>query len=172
MEIIDVLATYSDESAQFQVDTGAEYVSPTYPAGTNAGRLTTAEGKTQIQKGDNIILLSAGFLLPLSYEFHQWQQAAVEYLPYIYLGYRKDGTTSGNYEPTQIWLPYGNYEMNLGVYLEAPANVNTYYELFSPIVVARARISMLNVPASEHEKIYILPVYWKILHTLPLIPLP
>lgn len=171
-EIIDILATHGDEAPTFIVDTAQKYVSLTQPVSGLDGVLGTSARETKFYNGDNLILLSIGCMLPIGFEFYEFFSGAPDnqgrVLPEIFLNYRKDGAGSVTFDPRRIWLPYGNYELNTGVFLTAPTDAVDYWEIICRMNWDNCRISMVNVPAVLQGDTFSVQIYWKVLHTLAL----
>lgn len=163
-EIIDILSTFGDESQFFTVNTAVKFVTLTAsPSGD--GFLKTAEGKDTFQPGDNFILLSIGCLLPIGFEFYEWKAAVTTSLPNIHLKRKVGAGLMSFWVPNTIWLPFGNYELNMGVFFEAPVDL-LGFKLASDLTIAAARISMIGVPAALNTDEFRVPIFWKVLHTL------
>jgi len=171
LKMIDILHHISTDSAFFVTDKTAEKVSlqlPVFPAGV----LQTAEGYSEFQARDNIVLLSMGIVIPLGFELWDVDLAppaeAPIGLPEITLYYKSASLV--NPDPFQrICMPFLNYELSLDKMYTIPATILTPYELLARISpVHEVRISMLSMPEALDEKTFYCPVFAKIEHTLPL----
>lgn len=164
MEIIDILSQPESASCYFQVNTGLSFVQ-LQPCSSGIGKHIRADTKYKFSRGDNVVLLSVGFILPLSFEL--WESG--NHMPTrLQLKAGQDDLTQDLFEPPGIFIPFENYELNCGVFLEAP-NCVDFWTVDFEIENLSVKISMLNVPASLDESQFHVPVFCKVLHTIPML---
>ena len=143
----------------------------TVPAGDIAGQLRTIDDRNIFNFGENYIILSMGCLLPLSFQF--WSvndDARVGFSFWINEG----GTVITNRQRRleHIWVPFGSYEMSLGMYFPGSdfgeATIDDDFEIRAKFFDKGGNfphISMLNLPDSLHEQKFYVPIFIKVLHT-------
>jgi len=168
-EKIDVLAQAWNDAAKFSVNSGVPEVPVTIPA-LPAGKLLRADGLSIFTWKDNFILLSAGIAMPLGFEliFHDLAGTA-HVLPSITLFYQRisDNSVRAFDSPAFLYTIFESYELNLGNFVEPPDAVNESYRLLFQLN-ANVKVSMLNVDPSLNEMEFTIPIFAKVLHTLPL----
>lgn len=169
MAIIDILSHMS-RAAEFTVDLASNFVPLLID---DAAQLKTIDNKEYFEVRDNFTILSFGCQLPLGFEFYQCTFGEQACLPNIKL--RLQQLSGGNkylFNPDTVWLPFGNYEMSYNNFFEIPVSplLNTEFALnfvFNRDV--NHSISMINVPDDLDGQTFPVPIFAKIMHTLPLI---
>ena len=169
MELIEVLAQKGDNVASFLVNNGTSYVNLVVPNGEQDGLFERPDGGKRFTFQDNIVILSIGCELPLGFEFYDNIIGGDFQLPSVGLKYIKniDGLSTPIKTPSSFWLPFGNYEMNLGIYNEIVDTVGLFFWI-KGFFNANYRISMVNVPDSLNGETFYVPLFLKILHTIEL----
>jgi len=177
-EIIDVLSPRLADCQSFTVDTsGPDYVTVVDP-GQVALKNTFNVGN--FRAGDNIIIMSAGFVLPEM--FTLWKPTA-DSNPFLQETLiPKGATTAHQYRLTNIsdglYLPLENYEIGIGTFFEVETavdivdgtgsllNENFTMMIQYNIAYPLPKISMKNVPAAYHGEVFTLVPFVKVLHNL------
>lgn len=173
-EKIDILMHQGDDAAFFTVDTavGSVLLQPAVNA-TPGGfaRFQRADGNYSFQNGDNMLILSMGFVLPLGFELDESLDDTGDMIsPSIET--RVEQTPSGAVITPlpKMFMPLlNNYEISIGNWHEIPdVDPDTGFELWGhlPVVGDILKISMVNVPADFDESIFHVPCFIKISHTL------
>lgn len=176
--IIDVLMHHSSpHSASFVANSAAApgYVELTIPAPISEGSLATLDGRDLFTYGDNFIILSAGCMLPLGFEF--WNDT--DYWNQGYNLWVLNRALNVRHElPNQpfLWCPYANYEMSLGQYFPGFGLIDppivTDFKLTAKFLTEGAgfntKISMYNAPVALDGKTFYAPIFVKVLHSYPL----
>jgi hypothetical protein len=177
---IDVLSQTSAESAYFETNTAVEKVPLTY----GSGKMYDANYMPALFSKDHFILLSMGVVLPLGFELYNVDYqppngepptglpivgAYHNELPVIELSMVNDGETPEAANIFQkLYLPFLNYELSIGKYFQVPNVVTALkYNIYANFLnTSLVYISMLGVPEALNEKIFQVPIFIKILHTL------
>ncbi len=168
-ELIDILMHSADsDTPYFTVNTGVSNVSMSLPA---EGLLKAANTLDVLQATDHFQILSLGAVLPLGFEFWENDNAGDFRGVNIHLDYKL--TTGGPLtplDPQAVWLPYGNFEFNLGNYVKfntllVDEDFRLYLNFES---VVGQKVSMIGVDDALNTLEFRVPLFMKILHTLPL----
>jgi len=171
--IVDTLIQYGDEAATFTVDNTVNSVELSYPAGSTkvlsiGGVFNTFKWK------ESLTLLSIGAFLPLGFEFYPVKRLTTSdnWPNYVSLKWRNSVTgVLTTWEPNRYNLPSGNYELNIGAYLEPPDTVGGDFQLTAELpfeTSIKTLVSMIGVPDSLNDEVFSVPIFAKIGHTLKL----
>lgn len=177
--IIDVLMNKPSDSASFVCDKNADYVELSVPVGGSVGYLESIAGNQGFIYGDNFIVLSIGCVLPLSFQFWNDDKYTRQGCS-LYVNNAGGGITHPFEKLPHVWFPFGNYEMSFGIFnpgfgwIDPTIAVNFALraKFFDDASGNFARISMLNLPESLHEKEFYVPIFIKVLHTLNMFAIP
>jgi len=177
-EIVDVMSPSIVECMTFIVDTtGPDYVTSVSVGGSKLFGATTNEDK--FHRGDNLILLSFGFVIPES--FTLWK-TGLDITPNPGLTLTPKGSVTGNYYTNPNFFgalnaPLENYEMSLQTFMECETSINMVdptknlltedYTLWTDWLLP-PKISMKNVPVAYNGKTFYIIPFFKILHSLSL----
>ncbi len=168
-EQITMLMHRDTMSAQFTVNTALTNVS--LSLGVGGGELSNAENQKYFQKMDNFRVLSIGCVLPLCFEF--WNNVPVAFEPPKIDFTAKDFVGAGLVPiiPVSMWLPYPNYELNMGNFNAlSPGSFQGKWSIFMNFTTDYPQqISMINVPSALNSLEFRVPLYMKVLHTLPMV---
>lgn len=168
-EIDILMQSTDDETAKFTVNTAVDFVALTLPAD---GKLIRGDAKDVLQFKDHFTILSLGAVLPLSFEFYENDLAGdFRNTQLILFAKDKGGGANVNITPNTVMLPFGNYEMNMGNYNQVPAGITDTdgYRLYMNFNSGfNQNISMVGAPAALNGKEFRVPLFMKILHTLPM----
>lgn len=168
-ELIDMLMhSADDDTPYFTVDKDLNFVTMTLPA---EGLLKAANTLDIMQATDHFQILSIGCVLPLSFEFWENDNAGDFRGVNIEMNY-KDlvGGPLTPIDPQAIWLPYSNYELNMGNFVKFnPLIVDTNFKLYMNFEsTVGQKVSMVGVNEALDEMEFRCPLFMKILHTLPM----
>ncbi len=166
-EIIDLLMHKGGEAATFTVDTAVDFVALSLGA---SGLLTNGDGDSRFTLKDHFQILSFGCTLPLGFEFYDNDLGGVYFPPRVNMQTQLvGGGLIQQIIPDNPWLPFANYEMNLGNYNNLGANYIADFEMLANFTVTYdQRISMIGVSDDLHAKVFRCPIFVKILHTITL----
>ena len=177
-EIIDVMTLPLAQTPEVTIDTtGPDYVAATIPAGN--GRLINFAGKQKFQAGDSFKLLALGIVFPEATTLFKGPL----WLPLPYMSLKANGVTSTqdysnpNFSSGQLFLPSENMEFVLNTFYDCkysfqvafptiPLTSEQFYLIGS---IGNINISMLGIPVSMNAKVLKIAMFYKILHTLPLL---
>ncbi len=165
-EQIDVLMNDGDAAAHFTVNTAVDFVNLTVP---DPGLLVRGNEDDEFLRLDHFRLLSIGCVLPLSFEFYDNDNGGVFAPPRIYFYTSLVGAVVPIQTiPFFLWLPFPNYELNLGNYnFLDNAVYTTNFRMYAQFAAVNAqRISMIGVNDDLNEKVFKVPIFLKVLHTL------
>lgn len=179
-EIIDILSTNLLSGAEFTVNTALKSVDLTSVTGTTEKMLAAGLSGSAFTRGDNFIVLSAGFKLPDSFVMYQNAAGAGnESMVCMHLNARE--VVSGVEIPLTpvgygglIKIPFANYETSLGVFVDIESllvNENFYITCEFPYLVAGGgapQVSMSNVPAALDGETFVATPFIKVLHNIVL----
>jgi hypothetical protein len=186
MAIIDILSTEDKDSLFFTVNTAVNSVPLEYPQGlpANSGNLYNPNKQTLFTLLDHITLLSIGIVLPLNFQLYhysndletnQWQG-----LPEIKFSARE--AISGNeHEINRFFVPFADYELNMNLYENFnPADISQTFQLRALLLIrwdagftiSSPRISMINCPAALNGEKFYVPIFCKVMHTVPISAIP
>lgn len=177
-EITEILMPGSADLPTFTVDTsGPEAVA--ISQGT-LPKLLSGGNQDTFQKDDNILILSYGFVFPLSFQFYQ--KNAAPFIPILKTDLIAIGiTTSINYffdEFFRVRIPMENYEIPIEVFLDIQnkgatggnylknENFHLHFGVLSPTENA---VSMYGVPPALNGKTYPILPFLKVVHNLPMV---
>ncbi len=168
---LDVLQHNNDlNTAWFTVNTAVNFVPLTIQPN---GYLERADLKDTLQFKDPFIMLSVGAILPLGFEFYENDVVGDFRGVRIALGAEDIGGGGGvALDPSVIYLPFGNYELSMGNYVQVPAGITDVNGYRISMVFdggVGQNISMVNVPAALNGAIFHVPLFMKILHTLDMV---
>jgi hypothetical protein len=177
-EIIDVLTLPLAQTPRVTIDTtGPDSVLATFPAGN--GRLINFAGKQKFQAGDSFKLLSLGIIMPEATTLFK----GILWLPLPYMQLSAVGFVSTeaysnpNFSSGQLFLPSENMEFVVNTFYDCkesfqmafptiPLTTEQFYLIGS---IGNINVSMLGIPASMNGKVLMIGMFFKILHTLPLL---
>lgn len=167
-EEIDLLMNKVGNSGKFTVDTAVNFVNVVLAADPV---LHNGDGNSRFTKRDHFQLLSFGCVLPLGFEFYENDLAGSFVPPRVNIyAQLVGGGASLPIIPDNPYLPWANYEMNLGNYNNLGATFSTDFELKAAFTtVYNQRISMIGVDLSLHGEEFHCPIMVKVLHTIPLL---
>ncbi len=170
--IIDIIMNSTDdETWKFTVDVGVTHVAMTQPF--RDGLLQRADFRTHFRAADHFQILSVGCVLQLGFQF--WENSLIGDFrpPKLVLNAKIGGGGLTAIEPSTMWLPYENYEMNLGSYNNLNTTVfNDTFSLHCSFDTGQGQnVSMVGVPDELDEMEFRCPIYMKVLHTIPMIEL-
>lgn len=177
-EIIDVLSPRLADCQSFTVDTtGPDYVECVDPGQV---ALKNAFNVGTFKKGDNIIILSAGFVIPEM--FTLWKPVADANSNMQYILIPKGTTTLHQYNNPNfqdgLYIPLENYEFGIGTFFEVEkaqdivdgsgSLLTEDFQLMLQynLAVPFPKISMKNVPAVYNGEVFRIVPFFKVLHTL------
>lgn len=170
MGIVDTLVQHGDQSAHFIVNTAVDYVDIIPPVGD--GVLSIGGVFNAFVWKDQINLLSFCALLPLSFEFYQNQRMFGPNPPWPdSVKFRYQRVSDGvffDWIPNTYNLISGNYELNIGAYLEPDPLIENDYHITARLPddgFFVTRISMIGVPAALNGKDFACPIFVKLEHT-------
>jgi hypothetical protein len=179
-EIIDVLSAPIGKGAQFIVNTAAAAVDLTPVIIGLAQTMEAAGGVKRFRQGDNLIILSAGYFIPESFVMAQYRVGGLNTsLPVLYLAGQ---SAPGPSIPLHCWgnsgammLPFSNYEIASGVYLNPEDNnlnagITFNIQSLFPLINGGVypQVSMINVPAALNGTTIQVTPFIKILHNFEL----
>ncbi len=179
MERIDILSPKIDEGAEFVVDTSVDSVDLTPVVGaTNV--LYAGGGSSKFARGDNFIILSAGYFIPEAFALYGYGAAGIGKWSLPVMLFR--ALTDGGFETSlyefgdngMLRIPYPNAEISIGTYCDPEKNSlndNFVLKILFPNFSApdHPQISMVGVPVSLDGKMFYVVPFVKILHNLALI---
>lgn len=162
---IDLMQQPIAEAQTFTVDVNAALGFVDVIATPTFGLLTARDGSKKFSEGDNFTILSIGIVLPLSFEIYE--NAGTDHLtPGIHFTAMQDGGAPQlELNPEGVVLPFGQYEMNLGVFQNAASLPWDFNLAFG---IDKMRISMEGVPAALDGIKFHVPIFAKIEHTIAL----
>lgn len=170
-ERIDIMMHAADANTPyFVVDTAVTNVPMVLPI---EGLLKSAFDTLDVfQATDHFQILSIGAVLPLSFEF--WENDLVGDFRgvNIQLDYKVViGGPLTPIDPQNVWLPYGNYELNLGNFVKFNTLlVDEPYRLYMNFESnVGQKVSMVGVDESLDTLEFRVPLFMKVLHTLELV---
>lgn len=179
MERIDILTPELNDCASFVVNTAVNSVVVTPPALSDKIFYSGNDGY-KFEKGDNLIILSAGYFIPERFVLFGYQNAGINKncTPQLFLQLKGSGGGT-----QVIWqfgsdgrlnLPFPNYEFSIGTFVDSialgmtDATFSIVGTLPFPGDVDRLLISMVDVPAALNGLTFQLIPFVKVLHTLEL----
>ena len=171
-EIIDVMMTKLSLSPYFDVDTtGPDYVDINPPVAPIMDFYSADITKRKFARGDNVQLLSMGYFIPEN--FCTYEMGGVNYAVPSWRIYGYRVTSAASVALNQfgafgmIQSPFPNYEMSMGVFLDAETVLGE--DFYLQIEVSEpGRISMIGVPAILNTKRFHVIPFVKILHNFNL----
>jgi len=186
-EVIDIMQTNFAVSPTFTVDLLVDSV-PLEPAAGGPHSLRGGSGQGNFVSGDNLIILSAGYVLPEGFTMAEYDNTEVVYglvSPSIFLLVTDVVTLA----TSQCWqfgtggvfrFPMHNYEVSIGTFinpriLDRPGPILNAFSLqcefpyIPTLAVDRPNVSMMNVPAALDGKTFHVPVFLKVLHNIELL---
>ncbi len=167
--LIDLIMNIGDnETWAFTVNNLVTNVSMVAPA--NDGLCSRADFRELFTATDHFQILSLGCVLPVGFQF--WENdLAGSYRPAkLTLNAKIGGGGLTAIEPSSLWLPYENYELNLGSYnnLNSSVFLNSFSLHCSFDTGQGQKISMIGVPDDLNGIEFRCPLYMKVFHTLPM----
>jgi hypothetical protein len=154
MERIEVVSTCpqfaieGDSRQTFTANTGVDDV-PINALVGNGGLLKDASGNTWLHPKDNFNILSAGITMPYSFGLSKSNPVRCQ------LFWRDSVNATGFFNigsQGYLWLPFENYEMSLGLFVQWPGaavgGIRLYFVLESAIANKLTRVSMVGAPAN------------------------
>jgi hypothetical protein len=172
-EIIDVLRPDIGGGGLFTVDNTVLSVPMFAPLVFNKMYATTGNGL--FQRGDNIIILSAGYIMPES--FVMANQSGKPAAAISLVAQKNISGANILVEPFgnagQIAIPFANYEMSIGVFIDTERLlIDDDFYMCSVFpggsLTVEPEISMINVPASLNGITMEAFPFIKVLHNIPL----
>ncbi len=168
--LIDLIMNVGDnETWAFTVNNLVTNIAMVAPA--NDGVLSRADFIELFQATDHFRILSLGCLLPLGFQFYENDVAGSYRPPKLTLNAKIGGGGLTAIEPSTIWLPYENYELNLGSYNNLnPSVFSSTFSLHLSFDTGQGqKVSMIGVPDDLNGIEFRCPLYMKVEHTLPMI---
>lgn len=168
-DIIDVLQQSTDtDTPNFTVNLAVTNVTMVLPA---LGLLRRGDGLDTMQRLDHFQILSIGFAMPLSFE--PWENDVAGDFRGINIDLDYKDTVGGALTPLDpgvVWMPFANYELNLGNFVQLnPALIPSTFKLYMNFnSVVGQKVSMVGVNAALDGLKFYVPLFMKILHTLPM----
>jgi hypothetical protein len=177
-EIIDVMTLPLAQTPRVTIDTtGPDFVAATFPGGN--GRLINFPGKQKFQAGDSFKLLSLGLVMPESTTLSK----GILWLPLPYMSLQAEGAvsteiySSPNFSGGQLFIPSENMELVLNTFYDCkdsfqvahPTIYLTSEQFYLIGSIGNINVSMLGIPVSMNGKVLTIGMFYKILHTLPLV---
>lgn len=179
-EKIDVLMHQGDMAATFTVDTALAEVplAPGIDANLGFSLFENPVGLSIFQNGDNILVLSIGFVLPLGFELAESLTTGGKFFsPFI--------TTRAEQYPSgaiitalpDLFMPLlNNYELSVGNWHDIQdVTPDDGFQIWGHLPVINTtilKVSMVNVPVDFDESVFHVPAFIKVSHTLDLISPP
>lgn len=179
MEHIEILTPKTTELPYFTVNRAVDYVDV-----VSTGLYTTlysGQGSSSFSRGDNFIILSAGYFIPERFQLYGYSEtgAMLTPSPLMYFTVLKQ---AGIHQPVHhigndgtIRIPFPNYEFSLGAFVHVEGLIITSttfkLEMTFPYVNAdpdRLRVSMIDVPIALDTKTFKIIPFVKISHTVNL----
>jgi hypothetical protein len=176
MEHVEILTPKVTECPSFTVNNAVDSVDV-----TATGVWTTlygAQGLKNFKRGDNFIILSAGYFVPERFVIYGYGAAGVILTPSpeLFLSILKQG---GLHQPVypfgtdgSIKFPFPNYEFSIGAFVDVEdlAVQSVTYQLECTFPFANGepdnlKISMIDVPAALNTKVFRIVPFVKVLHT-------
>jgi len=176
-ERIDILTTKSGHGAEFIVDNTVVSVDLKPLDALAFSTLYSSDGNSIFERGDNFIVLSVGYFLP--HGFTMAGNATDPIMSEIYLTARETVSLTVRALPqvgnnARILLPFENYEMSLGVFVDTEATgivqsfiLQTNFTQGTN-VGPWPQVSMANVPAILNGLTLEATPFIKVLHNFPL----
>lgn len=181
-EIVDILAPPLGHGAQFTVNIAVASV-PLTPIIVGSGQVMEAgSGAFKFDRGDNFVVLSAGYTIPENFVMAQYQSlgGANEY-PYPVLFFQLAGALGYGPVPLRtvgasgsVRLPMENFEWSLGVFTDVENDIaipeDFYILSLFPLIAGapQPQVSMINAPAALDGVTIEVTPFIKVLHNLPL----
>jgi hypothetical protein len=179
MEIIEIITPLLAERPRFTVDNTAVSVAATAMSGFS--KFYNGAGKKVFQSGDNVLLLSAGYILPEMFTLAQTKPTSEPATnldqPNLSINSVDEdaGATISNVLLDLIF-PMGNFELPLGVYYNSTGYdeflhlqlTAQKFTLRGLLVVNPCKISMVNVPDKLQSTVQYITPFIKVLHNKPL----
>lgn len=180
-EIIDILRYQSNLFPQFTVDTtGVRQVPITPTAG--GGAICDAAGHERFQKGDSVIILSMGYVLPLCFQLDMEHNVLNN--PYSVFFLKAKGKTTAQLYPLNemlnaVHVPLESYECSLNIFINVmnqplAGGHNLKDEDFALNLVwsnvFQVFVSMVSVPTALNTTVQDIVPFVKVLHNKPLLP--
>jgi|WetSurMetagenome_2_1015567.scaffolds.fasta_scaffold03637_14 hypothetical protein len=177
-EIIDVLSPRLADCFSFTVDTtGPDYVAVVDPGQVS---LKNTYNVGSFKAGDNLLIMSAGFVMPEMFTLWKPVADANPLLQYILIPV--GNTTGHQYRLTNIsdglFMPLENYEMGIGTFFDVETavdivdgtgsllNEDFILKIQFNIAYPLPKVSMKNVPASYNGEVFSIVPFLKVLHNL------
>lgn len=173
MEIIDILIPNAGGGGTFTVNVAASSVPLFAPLIFN--KMYTPSGKGLFARGDNLIILSAGYIMPESFVMANQTgkpAAAIALVAHKNIAGTDILITSfGN--SGSVYVPFVNYEISIGVFVDTEnllINEDFYLQSVFPgnSLGAEPEISMNNVPAAFDGLTFEVMPFIKVLHNTAL----
>jgi len=160
-KLIDLLQQPVGDAQTFTVDNTQAFVDLNNTP--SLGVLTARNGDKVFTRGDNFNILSVGVVMPINYQIYPNSVGGHITTGIEFFVKENAGASTVPVDPEGVVLPFGSYEMNLGAYFDVenvPYDFNLYFG------IDKMRISMVGVPDSENGKVYSVPVFAKVEHTI------
>lgn len=180
-EIIDILTLPAEKSDRFTVDKSLEFVSIVAPPGPDY-TFKNASNKGIFLNGDNLTIVSAGFILPEAFTFYK-NPAQLSFYSFLLSQLAIKGISGDIFKidvlgtMAGVYIPLENYEISINTFVDltkqkrvvAPhIKLNENFSLFT-VIADTLKISMKAIPATYDGKTFIVSPFFKILHNFSLI---
>lgn len=183
-EIIDILTSEPKNCMTMTADNTVDYVQTIAPGGVDF-KMYNSNIKGKFQAGDNLSIISAGYILPESYTL--WKQGTdliTKTEPAMQrANFYLVGATSGAIYSIDslganpgIYLPLENYEHELDIFIDTtkqfkllPPNTALNEPFFIFLALIPMLISQKSQPAANNGKVFIIVPFLKVAHNLPLL---
>lgn len=179
-EIIDILTPRINECPQFTVDT--TMVSVPLSAFPGGSIIEAGGGTNLFSRGDNFILLSAGYFIPESFVMGEYPGAGLSEFSAPVMVFQGQNFGGGVISLNQVGsngllrIPFPRYEVMIGAFV-SPEDIGIndaggwYLRLIFPFTsgVDIPQVSMVGVPAALHGLTYHVVPFVKVLHNFGLV---
>lgn len=179
MELIDILTPQISDCASFVVNNAVDSVVVNIPVGHKV--MYACNDVSNFVRGDNFTILSAGYFVPERFVVYGYQNADPAFINSVpQLGLLSIGSL-GHAVPLwigqvgKINLPFPNYEMSLGQFIDTEENgiTDPLFQITCKFPydddTDKLLISMVDVPAVLNGKTFTIVPFIKVMHNLGLI---
>jgi hypothetical protein len=169
--IIDILMNHGIEQPYFTVNNAVNYVNCKYDNNAT-GLLQDANNSSLFLKLDHLTIISLGIVLPLN--FSLWPNFENKPLQ-IEISLRQV-ITLNEISLLLCDLPFADYELSIGKFIELPYNIVNSFELLMKLKVKNGdnfqTISMINSPDILNNLVLPVTCFAKIGHNFPISNIP
>jgi len=169
--IIDVLTNHGIQQPYFTVNNAVNYVNCKYD-NNSTGLLQNANNDSLFLRLDHLTILSIGIVLPLN--FSLWPN--FENKPLQVEINLRETITLNEMQLLICDLPFADYELSIGKFIELPYNIARSFELLMILSVKNGdnfqTISMINSPDSLNNLVFPVTCFAKIGHNFPISNIP